>query len=285
MSSLPLRLGSKGGNATVKFTGAIVVVVLGTACHPVKSVTIEPNSVTLRTRGATATLKATAKDERGVIVADVQVEWASSAPAVASVLAGTVTALHSGETAVSAKAEGVGATASVVVNIPAGVELTPKRIDVDGVGKSVALNAVVKDENGKPVANEPVEWSTSDPKVVQVSGGRVTSTGPGTATISVSARDFKDQATVQVVLPPPASVSVEPAQHTFEKAGEMFQVTAKALDDKGNPIAGATVEWSSSDPAVATVAPSGMVTAVKKGKAKVTAKSADKSAEVEVVVK
>ncbi|HEY7893332.1 MAG TPA: Ig-like domain-containing protein, partial [Gemmatimonadaceae bacterium] len=48
-------------------------------------------------------------------------------------------------------------------------------------------------------------------------------------------------------------------------AGDSAQFSAQPKDSNGNPLAGRTVTWSSSNSAVATVSSTGMVTAVAGG--------------------
>ncbi len=75
--------------------------------------------------------------------------------------------------------------------------------------------------------------------------------------------------------PPPtpsvASVQVTPASGTLVSLGETLQLSATARDASGNAITGKTFTWSSSDANVATVNPSGLVTAVANGSVTITA--------------
>jgi hypothetical protein len=66
-------------------------------------------------------------------------------------------------------------------------------------------------------------------------------------------------------------------------AGQALQYGARLTDSNGDTLAGRTVTWTSSDPAIATVA-SGRVTGVAAGSATITAAAEGKSATVSVVV-
>ena len=78
--------------------------------------------------------------------------------------------------------------------------------------------------------------------------------------------------------PPPPSATV-PARITLEPeevavvAGDTVRVRARVLNDRAQPISDAVVTWSSSDPAVATVDATGLVTGLKEGNASLTATS------------
>src|SRR5204863_2192868 len=75
--------------------------------------------------------------------------------------------------------------------------------------------------------------------------------------------------------PPPApvaSVTVTPAPASVP-TGQTVQLTATLKDANGNTLTGRTVTWASSNPAVATVTGSGLVSGVTAGAATITATS------------
>ena len=71
--------------------------------------------------------------------------------------------------------------------------------------------------------------------------------------------------------PTVASVVVTPGNATLVSLGEIVQLTASARDASGNAISGKTFTWSSSDQTIATVSPTGLVTAIANGVATITA--------------
>lgn len=68
-----------------------------------------------------------------------------------------------------------------------------------------------------------------------------------------------------------ASITVSPTSATLWRAGATLQLTATVLDQNGEAMAGAAMSWSSGNASVASVSPSGMVTAVTEGSAEITA--------------
>lgn len=68
----------------------------------------------------------------------------------------------------------------------------------------------------------------------------------------------------------PASVSIAPETVTLDRVGASQQLTATVIDQLGDPIQ-ASIAWSSSNTSVASVAQTGMVTAVATGTTFVTA--------------
>lgn len=83
--------------------------------------------------------------------------------------------------------------------------------------------------------------------------------------------------------PKPATVNVAPASVRLNEAGKTASLSAAVLDKNGTAIEKAEVTWSSSNPAVATVA-AGNVTAVKSGKTVITAAAGIVAGNAEVIV-
>ncbi|MYB99813.1 MAG: Ig domain-containing protein [Gemmatimonadetes bacterium] len=83
--------------------------------------------------------------------------------------------------------------------------------------------------------------------------------------------------------PVPTTVAISPTSAAFHSIGDSVRMIATVSDQYGQAMANVTVEWSSSDTAVATVA-EGLVSAVGNGSATVTATAgtATASAQVEV---
>ena len=85
--------------------------------------------------------------------------------------------------------------------------------------------------------------------------------------------------------PPVATtINVTPATAQLASIGATVQLTATVLDQRGQPMAGVSVTWGSSDPAVASVGSNGTVTAVANGPASITATSGSASGSANVTV-
>lgn len=82
----------------------------------------------------------------------------------------------------------------------------------------------------------------------------------------------------------PTTVTVTPATVELEAIGATAQLSAEIRDQNGQAMAGATVTWSSSAPAAATVSATGLVTAVDNGTASVTATAGGVSGSAAVTV-
>lgn len=258
-----------------------------TACGPtVKTVAVEPGSAMMSTKGASLVLHAMAKDEKGQPVPDVQIAWSSSNAAVASVDgAGKVAALKSGAADITASAGDIKGIAKIKVQIPGNLSILPAQAMLTGAGQTSQLHLVVKDDAGNVVPGMPAIWTSSNPNVAAVDNtGKLTSMGGGTATISARTGALIGMAHVTVALPQFDKLAIDAKGPLKLKAGETKQLMVQATA-AGKPVAGVTATWTVDDAKTASVSPSGMVQAIKKGKATVTATAGDKKAEVKLQIK
>ncbi|MXW56449.1 MAG: hypothetical protein F4Z59_07215 [Gemmatimonadales bacterium] len=92
------------------------------------------------------------------------------------------------------------------------------------------------------------------------------------------------------VRPAPPPTATVPARITLEPeevavvAGDTVRVRARVLNDRAQPISDAVVTWMSSDPTVATVDATGLVTSLKEGNTSLTATSGPVSNSATVAV-
>ena len=170
----------------------------------------------------------------------------------------------------------------------ASVTVTPASSDAL-VGGTVQLTAVAKDAQGNALADRAITWSTASATVATVNAsGLVTAVGAGTATISATSEGRSGSATITVSVPqvPVASVSIAATTQPIERTTTQ-QLVATTRDASNNVLTGRTVTWSSSAPTIASVDPgTGLVTALDRGRATITATSETKSATaaIEVVI-
>jgi hypothetical protein len=270
-------------------TLALVVGIAISACGPkVATIGVQPGSATLSEKGKTTKLSATAKDSEGKEVKEgVTLAFSSSDPAVATVdpASGLVTAVSSGDAVITAAFQEKKGEATVRVSIPASLSIVPADVKLAAVGAKATLSVKVLDAKGRPVAAEVAFASPSD-KVVSVNQGELTAVGPGEGEVVVSAGGVTGKVKVSVTLPPAAEVEVEKAVLELKAAGdEPVKIVATAKDEAKQPIVGAVLTYSSDNEKVAKVDEAGAVTAVGKGKAKITVASGEKKAEVAVKVK
>ena len=145
-------------------------------------------------------------------------------------------------------------------------------------GDEATLKATVLPENA---THREVSWSSSDTLVAKVADGKVKALKPGKATVTAQAG--KKSAFCEIVVEkkfiPVDSVALSPSALTLVEGDEAELKATVLPEDATDP----SVTWNSSDTLVARVA-DGKVTALKPGKATVTALSGEKQATCEVTV-
>src|SRR6266516_3343634 len=165
----------------------------------------------------------------------------------------------------------------------ASVDVSPAAAALQ-VGQTVQLAATPRDTSGNPLSGRVVTWASSNTAVAPVTtSGLVTAIAVGSATITATSEGKTGTAAVAVANVPVASVAVTPASATLQ-AGQTVQLAATPKDANGNALSGRVIGWSSSNPSVATVNASGLVTGVAAGSATITAVSEGKSGGAAITV-
>ena len=156
----------------------------------------------------------------------------------------------------------------MVVQAVESVSLSETSVILEEIGATCQLQATVLPDDAN---NKTVTWTSSDEAVCTVSEtGLVTATGVGSASVTVTTVDGEKTATCEVTVVIPVksiALDVEKLQLTV---GETGQIVATVQPDNATDK---SVEWTSSDDAVATVDENGMIAAIKEGTAYITVKS------------
>src|SRR5262249_11080106 len=176
--------------------------------------------------------------------------------------------------------EGAAVKAAAVVKT---VEVTPARVEGQ-VGQQIRFTAVAKDAEGKPVDVKQVLWFAGPFDLAAVDdSGNVTLYGPGEVEVGAMIKSTIARAKIIVKPQPVASLEIAPITGPLAVGGTM-QLSPAARVANGNPRQDVTYSWSSSNPSVAAVDQTGLVTAIGAGSAviKVTCEGIDKSVQIEV---
>src|SRR5713226_2973034 len=158
---------------------------------------------------------------------------------------------------------------------PRDVTLFPNQTtDVTAVGFTAA---------GDTAMGISVSWSVTGGTIIDTStnsgrhyGRYKSGTQLGKYKVAATSSGTSDTAAVTVTQVPVATVAVTPAAASTT-VGQAVQLTATPRDSTGAPLSGRTVTWASSNPGVATVNVSGLVTGAAAGSATITATSEGKS--------
>ena len=253
---------------------------------PVKSITITPDPAevelgsSLKLAASVLPTNATNKD----------VTWSSENPKIATVdeSNGTITPIAEGTasiTATAADGSGVSKTISLTVK-PKGegpvkvtsISVLPKTVTL-AEGETQDLTFTVKPDNA---AVKTVTWSSVPESVATVSAdGTITAIAEGTAVITATADDGSakyDTCTV-TVLPEgekpvkTTSITITPDKVSLYEGGTKQLTKTIAPENTTNK----NVTWSSNNESIATVTEDGLVKAIAKGTAIITAAAEDGS--------
>ncbi|MGE3617407.1 MAG: Ig-like domain-containing protein, partial [Gemmatimonadales bacterium] len=264
------HLGVAAGIVEASIVEPAVFAVVSSKAPTPASITVTPTPLALE-EGDIVQLSAVVRDATGEVIS-VPVTWTSDQPTIATVdQTGLVTAIAEGSATISATAGTAASQAPVSVKRkprPATVTVTPATASV-AVGATVPLGAEVRDETGAILPLAP-NWSSSATGIATVSGtGLVTGVAPGSAVITARAQNVTGTAAI-TVLPPVTSVVIDEIGKEPLETGLTLQLNATAYNAAGQPIP-AVITWTTSSASVATVDQTGLVLAVGRGTATITA--------------
>ena len=274
------------GNATITVTakdGSGVTATCWVNVTDIKVTGITLNKTTLNIKtGATEQLTAKVQPTDAT---NSKVTWSSNEPTVAEVdQTGMITAKKEGSAVITVTAQdGSGKTATCQVNVT--------DIKVSGITLSASTLAMQTEDvkqlsvtNITPAnaTNKALKWESKNTWVATVDeSGNVTAKNPGEATITVTAADNGGaQATCKVTVTERTAPVIKVTQIQLSQTrvslneGKELQLTATVLPANAT---NQSLTWSSSVEGVATVDPTGKVTAIKAGTTVITATAKDDS--------
>ncbi len=248
------------------------------------SITASTDSIGFASLGDTVVVTAVVRDENGDEIVGSAIAWLSLDTSVAVVIDGNVVAAGGGSTKVVASAGPVADTLKVdVVQVPASVSVTPDPISLNGPGDTIRATGIVLDAGGSAIPGESITWTSTDPAIATVDGdGLVSGVSVGESTITATSGSLSVDVAVSVTQTP-ASVTLSADSVLLSALGETATVEAVVRSANGDVVQGASVTWTSSDPAIASVE-AGRITAIAFGSATVTASAGSQTAEVVVVI-
>lgn len=168
--------------------------------------------------------------------------------------------------------------------VPARITITPDAPALIETGQSTRLSAAVMDQHDVVITDLKVVWSSSNSVVARVNAeGVVTARKSGHARITASSGNVVASVNVSVI-PATATIVVTPTLVRLSNIGQTQQLSAGFRDGNHQIVSGGSVSWSSSDPRLATVSPSGVVTAHGRGTVQITATSGSLSTSIGVSI-
>lgn len=239
---------------------------------PVDKVLLAPATLSI-VRGQKTAVAAELRDAGSHLIDDRTATFASADSTIATVSqAGVVTGVAIGKTTITASAEGKTATTAVTVTSPVDhIELPQQAIQLASIGESVTLVVKVVPVAGASVDGLTSTFTSSNPSVAVVdSKGVVAAVGNGTATITADV-DGNQATTTVTVKQVVTGLSVSPRAVSVTSIGATQTFAALAVDARGNPVQDPAIQWTSSDPTVATVDANGTATARRAGSTTISA--------------
>lgn len=163
------------------------------------------------------------------------------------------------------------------------IALAPNNFQVS-VNASLRIVGTAFDRDGNSIATKVIRFSSSNNGIATVTGdGLVIGVSPGQVIIAGEADGARGEASVTVVPEIPDNIQVSPAPVTLRR-GNVRQFTATPRNAAGTPITGLSITWQSSNSAIASVSPSGEVTAIAPGSVVIAATANQISGSSQVTV-
>ena len=198
-------------------------------------------------------------------------EWSSADESIATVdQSGVVTGVNGGRTVITVKCKEYTASCQVKVREAAvGVELDITEADLKVGVDELQLTAIVEPSNS---IDYDLAWTSSDEGVAVVSAeGLVTPVGPGEAQITVTVDRAHQAVCVVRVTQPAEGVVLDQTELKLQRGTS--QVLVATVHPATTNVK--DLQWTSSDPAIASVDAEGKVTANALGTADITVTTLD----------
>jgi len=266
--------------------GVLLVAGLAVSCsRKPASIEVSPRPVKMFGLGRTTRLTGRALDKKGRPVEGIAIAWQSSKPEVVNVdSSGKLESKAEGKSIVTASFQKLSMQVPVEVLDFKTIEIAPMTAHLVGpVGTAMSLTTTLKNSRGAAVTG-PVAWTSTNPKVAKVSReGEVTSAGPGTTTIVAKVGDLQGVSEIVVTVGEVTHVDIHP-KTALVRIGDSQRFEVLAYGPDGKPYEEPSAIFTSSDPSVAGVDPSGVVSGLSTGTTTIRATVAGLSAEATLLV-
>lgn len=274
--------GYKTGSATITATYSNKSVTVAVDVETAKYLDLSEDTLTM-SEGDTESVTATAIFADGT-TEDVtsSATWTSDDSSIAIVTKGSITAYGMGEATISAAYGSTTSSLKVAVDVASKLKTSKSTISLDeGDSYSADVYTVYADGSTKDVSDEAT-WTSADESVADVSvKGVITAVDSGTTTITATYNGLSVKITVKVG----QTTELEADEvNVILSLGESEKIELTAYDEDGNETDVTDLAtWTSSNTKYVTVK-KGLIAAVSKGKATVTAEYGGQSVKISVEV-
>ncbi len=234
----------------------------------------------LASLGDTATVRAALTNARGATLPLGAAAWTSTDTGVVKVANGFVTARGVGFSTIyatdplnPARADSVRIT---VTNAPDAITLNRVADTLSAPTLTLEYAAVVRNARGAIIADPVLRWRAGNASVAALApNGLATALAVGETDVIAEASGggiVRADTARLVVRNDAVSLTVSPTDFAIPSIGATYELGADARNVARATITGVSFEWSSSDTTVATVSGAGVVTGVRVGTARITAR-------------
>ena len=257
-----------------------------TACgSKARKIDITPKKIKIYGLERSQRLSAQLFDKGGQAVEEGPIVWSSAQPDIVSVDGtGRLVAKKEGATFVTAIYKKLSGKVPVEVVDVKVLTVSPAQARLIGpLGTRLNLLLTIRNSANKPINMKP-SWSSSNDKVATVAqDGIVTSTGPGTASITARVGDLQAVSDLKVEIKQIGRLVVQP-ETAIVRVGDSQRFEIIAYSPDGLVIEGAFAFFESSNTAVATVDGSGQAVGLAPGTAAIKAQLGGAQAEATLLV-
>jgi len=257
--------GSIASNATLTVTNASLLSIVVSPANP--SIPLG----TLQQFTATGNFSdGTTQDITGTVT------WTSSNNRVASITTGGLaTARNLGSVTITATSGSVSGSTQATVNAAnlASLAVIPNNATIaQGTRESFSAIGTFNDGSTHDLTVQ-CSWSSSNPDVAKVgaNSGIAKGLSPGITTITAALGSISASATLEVTNATIVSISITPVNRTIAPGTQLSFVATGTFSDSSTQVINRDSNWTSDNPAVATVGPGGTATGVAAGTANISA--------------
>jgi uncharacterized protein YjdB len=165
----------------------------------------------------------------------------------------------------------------------AALQISPASDSLEVGATAAPFTVSMQDATGRQLTGRPVQWSSQNTAVASVDeDGRITGVTPGQSIITAAAEGKSATAFIKVLVPI-AGLSMVPESLSVALTTTRA-LSVQVLGPQGEALVGRQVIFATANASVATVGPTGIVSAVALGNTTVTATAGTKSATSRVFV-
>ncbi|HIW34503.1 MAG TPA: type I pullulanase [Candidatus Paenibacillus intestinavium] len=150
----------------------------------------------------------------------------------------------------------------------ASINVTLPKVAIE-VGKQIIASAQVKDQNGRTMSGETVNWTSSDTTVATIdASGKIKALVNGVTTITAKVGTVEKAVTLNVAVLMPTTISL--SGDTFVYTDYSTKLSAVVKDQFNQFMTNQLIQWTTSDELIAVVDGTGIVNGIASGNVTIT---------------